>query len=141
MKDQRQSAIDNSFLGQGWGFPINFNPDEGCVDLIGGVEDIEQSLAILLNTLPGERVTNLNYGCKVKDKIYDPIDGKFSFLAEEAIKDAISFYEPRIVVESINIDYEQQSEGLVVIEVNFIVKQTNARHNLVYPFSQLESNI
>ena len=133
--------MDHSFLGQGWGFPIKFNLDEGCVELIGGAEDIEQSLLILLDTLPGERVTNLNYGCKVKDKIYDPVDGKFAFLAEEAIKDAISFYEPRIDVESVNLDYERQNEGIVVIGINYVVKHTNARHNLVYPFSQLESNI
>jgi phage baseplate assembly protein W len=141
MTDQKHTAKEHSFLGQGWGFPIQFDVDEGCVALTGGVEDIEQSLLILLDTLPGERVTNLDYGCKVKSKIYDPVDGKFSFLAEEAIKDAISFYEPRIIVDGVRLNYERQNEGIVVIAISYIIKHTNARHNLVYPFSKLESNI
>ena len=46
MTKQKLAAMDHSFLGQGWGFPINFNIEEGSVDLIGGVEDIEQSSLI-----------------------------------------------------------------------------------------------
>ena len=141
MTEKKQSALDYSFLGQGWNFPIQFNFKEGSVDLVGGVEDIEQSLKILFDTLPGERVTNLSYGCKVKSKIYDPIDGKFAFLAEEAIQDAVSFYEPRIKVESVNLNYDRQIEGIVLLELVYIVRLTNSRHNLVYPFSELEATI
>ena len=141
MENLSKKAKEFSFLGQGWGFPIQFNVDEGSVDLVGGVEDIEESLKILLNTLPGERVTNLRYGCRAQEKIYDPIDGQFSFLAEEAIQSAIDFYEPRIKLESVNIVREEQNEGLVVLELSYVVKMTNARHNLVHPFSELEANL
>jgi uncharacterized protein len=138
--ERKQSASDHSFLGQGWSFPVQFNFEEGSVEVVGSVEDIEQSLRILLDTLPGERVTNLSYGCKVKSKIYDPVDGKFAFLAEEAIKDAISFHEPRIKVDSVILNYSQQVEGIVVLELNYIIRLTNSRHNLVYPFSELEGS-
>lgn len=141
MTGKKQIDLNYSFLGRGWSFPIQFTFEEASVDLVGGVEDIDQSLKILFDTLPGERVTNLNYGCKVKSKIYDPVDSKFVFLAEEAIRDAISSYEPRIRIESVNLNYERQIEGIVLVELVYIVKLTNSRHNLVYPFSELEATI
>lgn len=141
MKNRVISADEHSFLGQGWGFPIRFDTKTGSVELVGGVEDIEQSLRIILNTLPGERATNLKFGCKAKEKMYDPVDGKFTLLAEEAIQTAIDFYEPRIKLESLNVNYDQKNEGVVLLELNYVVKLTNSRHNMVHPFSDLEANI
>ena len=141
MENRIQKAKDFAFLGQGWSFPVRFRPDQGSVELVGGVEDIEQSLIILLKTLPGERATNLAFGCKAQSRIFDPIDGKFAFLAEEAIREAISFYESRITVENIDLIYDDQINGVVKLEIGYIVKYTNARHNLVYPFSVLEATI
>jgi len=91
--------------------------------------------------MPGERVTNLLFGSKVKQKVFDPIDGKFTFLAEEAIRDAIDFFEPRIRVDKIFLNHEQQADGIVLLELHYTIKQTNARHNLVHPFSELEANL
>ncbi len=141
MTDKEKTAIDHAFLGQGWNFPIQFNQQEGSVQTVGGAEDIEQSLSILFNTLPGERVTNLGYGSKVKAKLYDPIDSKSIFLIEETIRHAIASHESRIRVESVNLNYDQQQEGLIILELSYTIKLTNSRHNLVYPFSQLEANI
>jgi phage baseplate assembly protein W len=138
---KRSAATEASFVGQGWRFPISFNVEDGSVELVSGTEDIEQSLVILLNTLPGERVTNLGFGCKAKEKIFDPIDGKFAFLAEEAIKDAVGYFEPRIAVEHVSLNYENRIDGKVTLVLSYVVRQTNSRHNLVHPFSLLEAEI
>jgi len=137
----KNKASQDSFLGRGWAFPVQFSGQAGSVEMAGRGEDIEQSLKILLETLPGERVTNLNYGCKVKDIIFHPIDGKFEFLAKEAIQDAINYYEPRIILDDIEFDFKNQNNGVVLLELDYIVKLTNARQNLVYPFSKIEANI
>lgn len=139
--EYKNIASKDSFLGRGWSFPITFSGQAGAVEMVGSVEDIEQSLLILLNTLPGERVTNLKYGCKVKDILFHPIDGKFEFLAIEAIQDAIDFYEPRIKLITVEFNHENNHEGVILLELNYIVKLTNARHNLVHPFSKIEANI
>ena len=141
MNELKKRAAEQAFLGQGWSFPVRFRAAEGCADMVAGVDDIEQSLAIIFNTMPGERATNLLFGSKVKQKIFDPIDSKFSFLAEEAIRDAIDFYEPRIRVDQILLNYEQKADGIVLLELHYTIKQTNARHNLVHPFSELEANL
>lgn len=138
---KRSAASEASFTGQGWRFPITFNADEASVEMVSGPEDIEQSLLILLDTLPGERVTNLSFGCRAKDKIFDPIDGRFASLAEEAIKDAVSYFEPRIAVEQVQLNFEKRMEGRVTLTLSYVVRQTNSRHNLVHPFSLLEAEI
>ena len=140
MNDKNRASQD-SFLGRGWSFPITFNGQVGAVEMAGSVEDIEQSLKILLNTLPGERVTNLKYGCKVKEIVFHPIDGKFEFLAKEAVQNAIDSFEPRIQLDSVEFDFDNQHDGVIVVALNYVVKLTNARRNLVYPFSKIEAYI
>ena len=56
----------NSFLGTGWSFPPSFAASGGDVHVVSGVEDIEQSLAILLSTQRGERVMRDGFGCDLK---------------------------------------------------------------------------
>ena len=62
-----------SFLGTGWGFPVAFDDTTGVV-LVSDAEDIRQSITLLLNTTPGERVTNPRYGCDLHSQIFRPIN-------------------------------------------------------------------
>jgi hypothetical protein len=48
--------INTDFLGIGWSFPPEFNQTEGKLAMTTDVEDINNSLIILLSTRPGERV-------------------------------------------------------------------------------------
>ena len=50
-----------SFLGRGWAFPPTFVAGGSEVEMAEGVEDIHQSLTILLSTERGERVMPYAY--------------------------------------------------------------------------------
>lgn len=131
--------LDYSFLGRGWSFPVRFKTQECAVEMVGGIEDIEQSLKLLLETLPGERRTLLEYGCKVRELIFDPIDSQFPVLIEEAIRNAIESFEPRIEVSQVRQSTDSENPNLVLIDITYTVKMTNSRYNLVYPFATLEA--
>ncbi|WP_255815952.1 hypothetical protein [Chryseobacterium sp. MA9] len=45
--------INTDFLGTGWSFPPEFNETEGKLAMTTDVEDINNSLKILLSTRPG----------------------------------------------------------------------------------------
>ncbi len=137
MEEQNQ---DYSFLGRGWAFPVRFDEEQSSVSMVGGIEDIEESLKILLKTLPGQRVTHLEYGCKLRDLIFSPIDRNLSFLIREAVGNAIEKFEPRIELKDVFLNKEEEQEGKIFLELTYIVKLTNSRYNLVYPFSELEAN-
>ncbi len=129
-------SIDNSFLGTGWSFPPEFSK-RGSVKTVSAEEDIRESLHILLATKPGERVMQPTYGCGLKSQIFDVIDESSTAVIIDLIKRAILFFEPRIKVELITLDSENSDDflnGFVKINIVYIIRATNNRYNIVYPF-------
>lgn len=131
-------GADQSFLGTGWGFPPEFNRDAGEVRMVRGAEDIDESLRILMATVPRERVMQPAYGCGLKQLVFESINESTLTLIRDAIQRAVLFFEPRIDLEDIEIDEGQAHEGVLLIKLNYIVRTTNSRTNLVYPFYFLQ---
>jgi phage baseplate assembly protein W len=100
--------------------------------MVAGVEDIEESLRILLGTYPGERVMLPAYGCSVRRAVFDTLNESTLTELKELIRRAILFFEPRILLDRIDADV-LPLEGRVDLQVCYIVRTTNTRHNLVYP--------
>lgn len=125
---------DKSFLGTGWGFPPEFNKKAGAVRMVAGEEDIDESLRILIATLPRERVMQPAYGCGLKALVFENINESALTLIKDAIQRAVLFYEPRIDLEDVEINHEQAYDGVLYIKLVYTVRTTNSRSNLVYPF-------
>ncbi len=131
-----------SFLGRGWAFPPSFNKNSGTTSMVEEVDDINQSLEILLSTSLGERILQPEYGCNLSDFQFEPINANFVALIKDLVKTAILYYEPRINVENIDITEstdQEVIEGILFISVDYIVRSTNSRFNFVFPFYQNEA--
>ena len=129
-------AEEKSFLGTGWAFPPRFNKN-GSVEQVSAEADIQESLYILLSTNPGERVMQPSYGCGLKSQVFEEIDESAVTVIIDLIKRAILFFEPRIQVEHIDVDTENEEDrlsGLVRINIIYTIRSTNNRQNMVYPF-------
>lgn len=129
-------AEDKSFLGTGWAFPPEFNK-RGTVKRVTAENDIAESLHILLSTTPGERLMQPTYGCGLKSHVFDEINQGTITVITDLVKRAILFFEPRVVVERITVNTaneEDSRNGLIRIHIDYIVRSTNNRHNIVYPF-------
>lgn len=120
------------FLGRGWQFPFRFDPRNRQVGMAAGVEDIEESLRILFGTAPGERVMLPAYGCDVRRAVFETIDESTLTDLKESIRRAILFFEPRIVLERIGAEVDPL-QGRIDLQLDYRVRTTNTRHNLVYP--------
>lgn len=125
--------MDNSFLGTGWSFPPTFTKVKNGVTMVSDVEDIQQSLLILFQTGFGERVMQPTYGSELSALLFEPFDTTFESLLIDRIKDAILFQEPRIIVNEVIINRDDNA-GTVFIEIDFTVRRTNSRSNIVFPF-------
>ncbi|GGY13852.1 GPW/gp25 family protein [Paludibacterium paludis] len=123
----------SAFLGRGWQFPVCFDRRNGEAAMVEGVEDIEESLGILLGTRPGERVMLSGYGCGLRGVMFDALNDSTVTELQEKIRDAILFYEPRIELEHIGTDWGDPREGKLMVTLAYRVIATNTRHNLVYP--------
>jgi phage baseplate assembly protein W len=127
-----------SFLGTGWSFPPTFDNISKTVRLVSDEEDINESLEILLNTRIGERVMLPKYGCDLNEFMFESITTSFKTFITDLIRTAIIYYEPRIKIEKIDLNGSNELEGLILINIQYVIKSTNSRLNYVYPFYRNE---
>ena len=129
------NKVLNSFLGTGWAFPPEFNRDSGTVEMVSDEEDIKQSLNILLSTSLGERVMQPKYGCNLTDYLFEGLSSSTIGYIKERVANSILYYEPRIVVEKIDVTSDDSTdllEGKFTITVDYSIPGTNSRFNYVY---------
>ncbi|BDD09411.1 hypothetical protein FUAX_18430 [Fulvitalea axinellae] len=132
---------DEAFLGKGWGFPPRFDAVNRGAVMVDKREDIEESIGILLNTYPGERVMNPEYGCKLFRYVNEVISESLFTEIRETVRWAIIDFEPRVLVVDISLDYDpSDAVGLIRINILYEIKETNTRHNMVYPYYLLEGS-
>lgn len=124
----------SSFLGTGWSFPSRFDKQTKKVVMVSEEKDISESLMILLSTRPGERVMNPLYGCNLDDLLFESLNLTLKTYVADLIETAILYFEPRIDLEKVEINENNDLEGELLIELKYVVRSTNTRRNLVYPF-------
>jgi uncharacterized protein len=125
---------DDPFLGRGWAFPPAFNFELGTVETVAAEEDIRQSIRIIIETIPGERIMFTTFGCGIRKYVFESNDPTHMSMLKDAIYDALLYNEPRIKLEKIDIDNYNQNEGLIHIHIFYTIIITNTRSNMVYPF-------
>lgn len=137
-----ESDIDKAFLGVGWSFPPEFHKHAGNIGLktVTDDEDIRESLTILLSTTPGERVMQPAYGCRLKAMLFESISESTVTEIKDVIERAILFFEPRITLETITVDSANVYEGIININIDYTIRTTNTRSNIVYPFYFIEGS-
>jgi phage baseplate assembly protein W len=136
---------DRSFLGRGWSFPPSFerlprgSTEHGVAEhdlraaLVSAETDIRQSLRILLSTNPGERVMQPSYGCGIKRMVFEQLNESVLTEIRDLVEKAILFFEPRITVESVLLDTSDLLEGVLPIHIDYTIRTTNSRSNIVFP--------
>lgn len=133
--------MKNDFLGRGWAFPPTFYASGGEVALVEGEEDIKQSLQLLLSTSLHERIMHDDFGCELTTFLFEEIDQSLLNDLQGAITDAILNHEGRISVDTIEIIDHGSTDGLLMISIDYTIRTTNNRYNLVFPFYLKEASI
>jgi uncharacterized protein len=132
-------AGERSFLGAGWSFPPRFSRGGAEVEMVSGAEDIHQSLQILLGTQLGERVMQDQFGCDLGGMLFEEIDQGLINRVTALVSDAILYHEPRIKLHGLDISQDSSWHGLLLIRIDYAVRGTNSRYNMVYPFYLYEA--
>ncbi len=121
----------DSLLGTGWDFPPEFDKNTLDVKMTSAEEDIKKSLYILLSTTVGERLMQPEYGCNLKRFLFEPLNTTTVAYIRKLVEDAILYFEPRIEPEEVSVEVE---DGILNIIIDFRIRTTNSRGNMVYPF-------
>ncbi len=133
---------DKKFLGLGWSFPPEFHKhiDSVQMKMVAEEEDIRESLGILLSTRPGERIMQPAYGCRIHAMVFDNINESTITEIKDMVERAVLFFEPRIALASIDVNTQQVYDGKLILQLNYTIRTTNTRSNVVYPFYFIEGS-
>lgn len=126
-------ADTRTFLGNGWSFPPELDSGGTPTHMAADEENIRQSLYTLLSTSPGERVHRYDYGCPIRRYVFELADTSVQVLLRDEIGRAVTMFEPRIDLNGVNFEVDSQA-GTVYIMLDYTIRRTNRRTNMVYPF-------
>lgn len=131
---------DSDFLGRGFAFPLAFTPiDETGKRTLSwtqtGTDDIHESVLIILSTVPGERVLQPNFGCRLQELVFAEGNAATLALAERYVTIALEQWEPRIDVKDVAATYDTAEHNRISIALDYVVRATNSPDNLVFPFA------
>jgi phage baseplate assembly protein W len=134
MTGERRMA---EFLGRGWGFPIarDAGPDGTVRFTTAEYEDsVEQAIRIVLSTALGERIMRPAFGCGIHELVFAPNSAATRGMAEHHVREALLRWEPRIEVLGVTAVSGGEQDEELLIGVEYRVRLTDSRFNLVYPF-------
>ena len=120
-------------IGTGVAFPLRVDR-RGGVALSRDNDDVQEAIAVILGTAPGERPMRPEFGCGVHDYIFESVDAYALGRIEHEIRRALDRWEPRIDVISIEFDLGSSDKGELLIDITYQLRATNDIRNLVYPF-------
>jgi uncharacterized protein len=125
------------FLGVGWQFPVAVDDKETTKKrfaLAEYEESIKQSIRIILRTAKGERVMRPDFGCGIHELVFAPNDAATRGMAEHHVSEALRLWEPRIEVLQVKARAAGAQDEELRISIDYRVRTTDSRFNLVYPF-------
>lgn len=127
------SSDPADFVGTGIAWPLGVD-QTGAIAMSSGADGIASALRMILGTAPGERTMRPQFGCRIWHLLFEPINANTLGLMADAVRAAVGQWEPRIVLDDVRVEPDETADGKVVIHLDYHVKATNDRRNLVFPF-------
>jgi len=124
--------MSSSFLGVGWKFPVGL--DQGAIAMAQYEEAVRQSIWIILATARGERAMRPDFGCGVHELVFAVNSAEAAGRVATEVRQALLQWEPRIDVTRVEARADETEPSRLLIEIEYKVRATNNRFNLVYPF-------
>ena len=94
----------NPYLGKGWHFPVIPAEDSRHLPMAEGHEKVCQSIRIILETEPGERVMRRGFGCGLRRYLMKPNTVATRTLIQREVSAALKAWEPRIDLQEVRVE-------------------------------------
>ena len=121
----------STLFGQGISFPPRLGAD-GRVAWSSGPTNIREAIAVILQTQPGERLMLPDFGGKLRSYLFEPNTVATRQRIQEEITTALSLWEPRITVQSVDVEPDSSDPRAAVASIQYqlVASQTTAQLNL-----------
>ena len=125
-------GLQDKYLGVGLKYPIKID-QYGKGETNSGLSQVGDDILVLLSTNIGERYFLPDYGSRINEALFEPIDEIAESLLRTFTEEAITRWEKR--VKFVNMEAEFINEtGKVLLTVSVKVLATNKVESYVYPF-------
>lgn len=125
--------MNADFLGVGWTSPLKLN-EAGKVEMARYEDCVRQSILMILGTAKGDRIMRPDFGCGIHDLVFASNNpGTIGQVISE-VRQALVQWEARIDVLEVDVYPDENQPNELLIQINYQVRTTNNRFNLVYPF-------
>ena len=125
-------AHKQDYLGAGWSFPLKTDL-QGGISLCAADQKVRQAILMILRTELGERRYRPDFGCRLSELTFAPLNSKTLFLMRLYVQEALETWEPRIDLEEV-VTEPDPILGRVNIIINYRLKSNYEPGSLVYPF-------
>lgn len=120
-------------LGKGWRFPVLPGGEHRNLSYLEGADKVKQSIWLILQTEPGERIMRPTFGCGLRRYLMKPNNSATWSGIKRDIERALGTWEPRIRLEEVKVTGgEEPSVALITIRYTHV--RDGSSENLVFPF-------
>jgi phage baseplate assembly protein W len=123
----------SEIIGRRWSFPPRLS-DRNRVGLVDYDTNIKQSIYVIINTVPGERVMRPDFGCEIHSLIFHPANEHTAAVAERYVREALTRWEPRIILKDVTVTPGASEYGELFINLVYQIKGQHDVRSLVYPY-------
>lgn len=100
-----------------FGFPFAVN-EAGRINAIGGDEAIRGKIIQVLFTAPGERVNIPEFGCGLKDLVFDPNNTILAATTEFTVRKSLEHWlGHEILVETVDVMNEEEKLLIIIVYI------------------------
>ena len=126
-------ATTYGLLGKGWSFPVLPDAKDRQLHYAGGPEKVRQSIWIILETEPGERIMRPDFGCGLRRYLMKPNTSATRALIKRDVERALTAWEPRIKLRQVEV-VAGDDPSMVLVGIHYVHARDGSPGNLVYPF-------
>uniref|UniRef100_UPI004056C44E GPW/gp25 family protein n=1 Tax=Agathobacter sp. TaxID=2021311 RepID=UPI004056C44E len=123
----------NNNLGTGMKFPPQINKATGRFVVSSEEESIKESVYLILMTQKTERFLRPEFGSDLMSYTFMDVNLTSVNMMIRSLTEQIISQEPRIRNLHITAD-SQMREGCLVVNIDYVVKSSNVKDQLVFPF-------
>ncbi|MDQ6837356.1 MAG: GPW/gp25 family protein [Actinomycetota bacterium] len=125
--------MGEEFIGKGLAFPLKTDASGG-IALVGREREVEEAIRMVLGTARGERPMRPEFGCGIHDYVFASADGTTAGRIRYECRVAIERWEPRVEVLDVHVSSDPGDQTILYIDVQYAMRGTNDKRNLVFPF-------
>ncbi|MHB9129953.1 MAG: GPW/gp25 family protein [Armatimonadota bacterium] len=125
----------SDILGRGLKFPFQFHKQYGGAAISTATsrdqDHIHESIRQILGTRRGERFLLPEFGSRLHELLFESNDAILHGLVRHEVRDALTRWEPRIVIEDVLLSSDDHA---VLVHVRYRLIGAQVESNFVYPF-------